>query len=176
MVFYHAFSIPVYDADSKAKWLMQHDSETKKVIVKIFGQQAFANDQLNKAHIAQIIFNNPSLKTEWEKFIHHKVILDYHHWKSQLDAPYHLHESALIFEAQLEHLFDHIILVTAPEPLKISRLLKRGMQANDIQQRMQHQIPDNFKISKANFVVYNDEQQSVLMQVLNIHKQIANKV
>lgn len=174
-VFYHAFGIPIYDADSKAKWFMQHDNETKDVVLKMFGHQAFVNDQLNKPLIAQFIFNNPSLKTEWEQFIHHKVIQNYQDWKSKLESPYHLHESALIYEAHLEHLFDYIILVIAPEELRFGRLLKRGMQPNDIQKRMQHQIPDYVKLSTANFVIYNDEHQSLLMQAINIHNQIISK-
>ncbi len=174
-IFYHAFGIPIYNADSKAKWLMQNDNETRDVIHKIFGNQAFVNNQLNKPYIAQIIFNNLSLKTQWEQFIHHKVIRDYQDWRSKLESPYHLHESAIIFEAHLEHLFEYTILVTAPEELRIGRLLKRGMQPYDIQKRMQHQIPDNTKVSLANFLIHNDEQQSLLKQILNIHKQIIGK-
>ena len=167
-IFESNWNIPVYYADERAKWFMQYDAETKQQAIRLFGQNAYLNHQLNKALIAQKIFSNTTLKIEWEKYIHTKVINDYIYWKEKQTSYYHLHEAALIFETNLTHLFDYIILVTAPFELKIKRLEAKGMSRKEAITRMQHQLSDDKK--QANFRLINDEQQSLLEQIINIHQ------
>ncbi len=85
-------------------------------------------------------------------------------------------EAAIIFEAGLEKNYDYIICVTAPESLRIERVLERDHStAEKVRQRMKQQMDDQEKISRSNFVINNDGTQALLPQVLEIHRVLLGK-
>ncbi len=172
-IFQANWNIPVYYADLRAKEIMQQDDKTQQLAIELFGQQAYINHQVNTKHIAQIIFSNPELKKRWEDHIHSMVIDDYLNWRKNLHCQYHLHEAALIFEANMNHLFDKIILVTTPTALKIERLKAKGMSEEEAIQRINNQLPDYAK--HADFYITNNEQQSLLQQIIHIHQHLTSE-
>ncbi|MCX7861543.1 MAG: dephospho-CoA kinase [Bacteroidales bacterium] len=175
-IFYHAWNIPTYYADVRAKWFMENDCQTQQTLLNIFGPGAYYGKKLNTKYIADQIFNNLDLKKQWEKYIHKKVMDDYLLWRQQQKVAYHLHESALIFEIGAERFFDGIVLIVSPEPIKQQRLIAKGLSLEDIEQRRKHQLPDKDKFSLVQFVVYNDEQQSLIEQAANIHQIIISQL
>ncbi len=174
-IFEHIYHIPIYSADEHAKLLMEQDENIKSQLLDIMGNESYMNQQLNRPYLANILFHNIEIKTKIDNLVHTAVIHDYLQWSEQpLNVPYYLHEAALVFEAKMEHLFDKIIVVYSPMEIKIQRLLKKGMTLNDIRARMNAQIPDEEKIKKADFIITNNEQESLIEQVIVIHKQLNN--
>ncbi|MCK4360610.1 MAG: dephospho-CoA kinase, partial [Bacteroidales bacterium] len=69
-----------------------------------------------------------------------------------------------------------IITVSAPKDLRIKRIKQRdNITEQEILNRMKFQLSDEEKIKKADFVIYNDEQQLLIPQILKIHKELINK-
>jgi dephospho-CoA kinase len=88
-------------------------------------------------------------------------------------VPYVIKEAALIFEAGAAADLDKIIVVSAPEHLRISRTIERdGVTEADIRARMKNQWPEEEKLLKADYIIDNDEGQSLILQVMNVHQQL----
>src|SRR5690606_38762543 len=84
-------------------------------------------------------------------------------------------ESALLFEAKLDREVDKIIVVAASEEQVIDRVMKRDrVSREDVIKRIKSQIPPEEKIKKVHFVVYNDETELLIPQVLRIHESIGS--
>jgi len=92
-------------------------------------------------------------------------------------TPYAVKEAALIFETGLEKFFDYIIGVTAPEDLRLHRVMGRDhTSAENILKRMLQQMDEDEKISRCDFVIVNDGIQALLPQVLKIHETLLSKI
>ena len=82
-------------------------------------------------------------------------------------------EAALLFEAGSDKLLDKVIVVHAPEVLRIQRVLARDPQRSEDQVRaiISNQMSEEQKMEKADFIINNDEKELVIPQVLELHNQ-----
>jgi dephospho-CoA kinase len=169
--------IPVYDSDFRAKWVMQHQPELQLELRTAFGQEAFdaATGLLNRAYLAQLVFNNPAQLTLLNSLVHPRVKQDFIDWAAaQQHVPYLIKEAALMYETEAHKQVDKMILVTAPESLRITRTRRRDLHRSesDIRAIMEKQLDDTEKLKRVDYVITNDEQQLVIPQVLAIHQQL----
>ncbi len=171
---FETLGIPVYYADDRAKALMVEDEKLISDIKSIFGEEAYLPDgELNRKHIADIAFHNPLKLKELNAVVHPAVLEDGNRWHAeQKDAPYTLKEAALIFESDSYKHLDKIITVFAPQNVRLERVILRGgnLTKQDIEARMAKQLPEEEKIKRANFIIYNDGEQALIPQVLKIHQ------
>lgn len=170
-----SMGIPVYNADERAKWLMTNDQELMDAIISLFGKEAYyENGQLNRQHLSDIIFAEPDKRQQLNGLVHPAVWKDGDQWQaSHTDAPYTLKEAALIYESGGYRFLDKIIVVTAPEEIRIKRVLRRdGVARASVEARIAAQMPESEKVSRADFVIHNDGQQMLIPQVLAIHRQL----
>jgi dephospho-CoA kinase len=168
-----SLGIPVYNADQRAKWLMTNDAVLIDSIKKLFGPEAYyENGQLNRQHISEIIFTEPKKREELNALVHPAVWRDGDRWNEEnQSAPYTLKEAALIFESGGDRLLDKIIAVTAPEDLRITRVVRRdGVERAAVKARIAAQMPEAEKAARADFVIVNDGQRLLIPQVLEIHR------
>ena len=92
-------------------------------------------------------------------------------WCKQQKSPYVLYESAILFEKNYLKYFDKIIFVSAPEDIRLQRVMKRDdCTEENVRSRMRLQLSEDLKISKADYVIYNDGTKPVEPQVLEINK------
>lgn len=172
---FEQLGIPVYYADSRAKQLMVEDQSLKMGITELFGEKAYLPDgQLHRAHIAQQAFSQPSLLQQLNALVHPAVARDSERWhKKQKDVPYTLKEAALLYESGSHKALDKIIAVTAPEALRIQRVVRRD-DSNEaaVRARMDQQMPETEKAARADFVIYNDGKQLLLPQIQRIHQSL----
>lgn len=176
-IFKNNWNIPIYNADERAKWLMQNDETIKIFLNDILGPDSYSKGSLNKEYIASVIFNNSEVKLKLENVVHKAVIDDYNIWvASNSNHIYLIHEAALIFESKLQNHYHKIISVISPLELRLKRLVERGMNINDAEKRIKLQTTDDFKIKNSDFVIYNNEAESVLEQVISIHKTLINEM
>lgn len=168
---FSVLGIPVYDADSAAKKLMNEHPVIKEKITGYFGEEAYINGIYNRKYIAGIVFSQPE-KLEWlNALVHPFTIADAATWAAAQQAPYVIKEAALMFESASFHHTDAVIGVSAPEVLRLHRVMQRdGAKREEVLQRMQRQLPETVKMKLCNFIIYNDEQQAVLPQTLRIHQ------
>lgn len=167
--------IPVYDADTRARWIMNNHAQLRQEVVAEFGPEAYnENNQLNRPYMAKQVFNDGDRVKTLNQLIHPKLGNDYTEWVSQhSDVPYLLKEAALMFEAGSYLMLDKVITVFAPEEVRIKRVLQRDPHRSEEQVKaiFGKQLAEDEKIQRADFVVYNDDRKMVIPQVLELHEQ-----
>lgn len=166
--------IPVFNADKEAKWLMRSDEKLKTELIKILGDQAYKDDELNRPYIANKIFTNNSLKTKMEAIIHPAVRDHFVKWYKMQEAPYILKEAALIYETEDHINLDYVIVVDAPEDMRIERVKQRDDSTIEaIQSRIQNQMNQSEKVKLADFILNNEKDLEFLKtQVILLDEKI----
>lgn len=174
---FEVMGIPVYYADDRAKQLMVQDPELKAGIVALFGKEAYRGGELDRAHIANLAFTDPSLLKKLEALVHPAVLADGERWhEAQQGVPYTIKEAALLFESGSYQALDEIIVVTAPLEVRIERVMKRDQTSRDsVEARIARQLPEEEKAARADFVIVNDGSRSLIRQVWEIHRQLCSK-
>jgi dephospho-CoA kinase len=170
---FEVLGIPVYYADDAAKKLVNTDRALKAKIIEAFGNESYAENQLNRKFIANIVFNNEEKLKLLNTFIHPVTIADGIKWMNKQNAPYAIKEAAILFETGSDKGLDYIIGVAAPLPLRISRAMERdNVLAAEIEKRIARQMNEEDKLKRCNFVINNDNFNPIIPQVLAIHKQL----
>lgn len=168
---FEKIGIAVYDADKNAKLLMNSHPEIKSKIIELFGKEAYTNQELNRKFIAKQVFNNKNLLEKLNQIVHPRVFQHYEDWygnllKNNYEHRFCLKEAAILIESGSYKQMDNIILVYAPKILRLNRTMKRdNANKTEIFARMNKQISDLEKMQFADFVIYNDEKQSLLEQI-----------
>lgn len=164
----------MYDADNQAKKLMTTDGILIGQIKKEFGSLSYdERGMLNREWLADTVFNDPEKLKKLNSLVHPKVAVDYEQWvRKQSGAKYCLKEAALLFEAGSYQMLDKIMVVTAPDEVRIKRVLQRDPHRSktDVERIINNQIPQDEKIKMADFIIKNDESELVVSQVLKLHK------
>jgi len=162
--------IPIYDADSRAKALML-EPRLKNQIIAIFGTGAYnLQGQLNAAHISKQAFSTASLLTQLNDMVHPAVAADALAWHEAQQSAYTLREAALLIESDSYKQLDQLIVVTAPEDIRILRVQMRNQWSlEEIKARMAKQMPEASKIAHANHIITNDGLHSLIEQVMTVH-------
>lgn len=166
--------VPVYDADSRAKSLMTTDGILVSQIRKEFGVLSFRPDgNVNRAYLAEHVFNDPERLKLLNSLVHPRVGEDFNRWVREQRSVYVLKEAALLFEAGSNTALNKIIVVSAPEELRISRTLQRDRHRTEQQVKdiIQNQLKEEEKLKLADYIVVNDESKPLIPQVLELHKQ-----
>jgi dephospho-CoA kinase len=170
---FSCLGIPVYDADSHAKELMTTDGILVSNIKKEFGELSYNTDgSLNRKYLSLTVFNDPARLRILNKLVHPRVRDDYSRWVVRQDGtPYVLKEAALLFEAGSAAELHKVIVVDAPQQLRIRRVLKRDTHRDKDQVMTieKNQMTAEEKIRRADFIVINDEKVLVIPQVLDLH-------
>lgn len=151
-----SLAVPVYIADDAGKKVMQQQ-EILEAIQEKFGTNIVEENQLNRAKLAEIVFNNPDQLKALNAIVHPAVKKDFKNWLEQhTDSPFVVYESAILFESGSYIDFDLIVTVTAPVETRISRVLERdGSNREQVMKRINAQWTDEQRIAKSDFVVEN---------------------
>jgi dephospho-CoA kinase len=165
--------IPVYDADSQARRIMDEDSRLRKEIVELFGEEAYLDGRLNRRYLAGRVFGDQQMLKKLNKLVHPAVRKDYSRWVEHQSAPYVVEEAAILFESGADRFMNMTVLVYAPVDLRISRVMKRDrVEEGKVLERMRHQMDEEEKRKRADKVIINDEKELLLPQIIAIHHEI----
>lgn len=165
--------VPIYIADEEAKNLMRRSKVIKRKLIKLFGEDAYVNKELNKPFLANIIFNDKTYLQKMNAIVHPKVAKHFHKWLLKQEAPYVIKEVAILFENGGHKACDFVITVTAPIETRIERLLKRDKTSKEkIKAIMDNQWTDEEKIKQSHFVIENIQLEKTKIQALKIHKKL----
>ena len=170
---FSTYGIPCYESDRRAKWLMQRDAELKSKIKSFFGDQIYENDQFNQRKLAKLVFANKYKLEALNSLVHPRVKMDFKSFVSQQDTPYIIKEAAILFETGGEKDCDATILVTAPEKLRLQRVLNREkISSMDIKARINNQWSDSRKIPLADYIINNIDWDKTLKKIDEIHQKL----
>jgi dephospho-CoA kinase len=168
---FQSLGIPVFDADTVAKSAYSY-SAIKSQIEFEFGDEIFVNGNIDTQTMGKIVFSDPSKLKRLESIIHpyvHQKWMEFEATNSQ--APYILRESALLISSGSYVHCDHVILVRAKKETRIARVQKRSsLSQSEIEKRMALQTSDDEATSICHFVIDNNDNDSVIKQVLEIHR------
>lgn len=173
---FEQLGVPVFIADDEAKKLMNTDQELIAGIKQLFGENVYSGQgELNRALLASLVFNAPDKLKQLNALVHPATIRAYENWcKKHENKSYILKEAAILFESGTYKQNDLNILVTAPEEMRIQRVIMRdGSDEEKVRSRIRNQMPDEEKAKMADFVLINDEQTALIPQIVSLHHQFS---
>lgn len=164
-------NVAIYIADDEAKKLM-HTNQLKKQIINAFGEESYSNNQLNRKHLATIVFNNKSKLKTLNKIVHPAVNNHFKNFVHQnKDKDYIIYENAILFENNNDTICDVIICVTIPLNIRLERVMKRdNVSMVEVENRMKNQWKEDKKLLQSNYVIYNYTKATAKNEVNRIHK------
>jgi dephospho-CoA kinase len=172
---FELLDIPVYYADDAAKKLMQTNESLKKKIIALFGEQSYRDGELNRKHLASIVFNDKTKLDQLNALTHPATIEDAEEWIKKQNSPYIIKEAALLFESGAAENLDYTIGVYAPESLRIQRVMQRDhIAAEEVMKRISRQMDEDMKMKLCDFIITNDENKMLIPQVLALHRQFCS--
>ncbi|MBB6680880.1 dephospho-CoA kinase [Aequorivita sp. 609] len=165
-----ALGVPVYIADIEAKKLTNSSPVIREKLIKLLGKEAYQNDKLNRKFVAEKIFNDKNLLEGVNAIIHPEVGLHFEKWQEQQTSDYVIKEAAILFENGSYKNCDVVILVTAPEEVRIARVMKRdGVTKSQVKERIKNQWPDSKKKELADIIIENIDLEDTQNLVNQIH-------
>ena len=166
--------VAVYDSDSRAKQLMQSSAEVRSKIVARFGEEAYEGNNLNRAFLAERVFNDAEALAALNAIVHPAVMADFESWAEEQEGNYVVMESAILFEAGLEGYFDATVSVMAPEELRLERAMQRdGATEEQIRERMRNQFSDEERCDRSTFAIVNILLDDLEEDVEQLHRRLS---
>ncbi len=168
-----ALGIAVFNSDEQAKALIATDAQVKERIIAAFGEEAYQNGEYNRAYIAQIVFNNSEKLAILNGIVHPALAEYFKQWAKEQTSPYVLKEAAILFESGSYKDCDYIITVTAPEEVRIARVMARDHCTEaQVRARMAQQWSDAQRIALSDAVIENIDLERAKEQVKRINDEL----
>lgn len=174
---FNALGVKVYNSDFEAKKIVNSDADTIELIKQKFGEEIYKDGVLDAKKMAELVFNNNAALEELNNIVHPKVKQHFEQWvQLHITEKILIKEAAILIESGAYNSLDKIILVTAPEELKIKRVsIRDNSSKTAIRKKMATQLSDIEKSKYADYKVANNEKDLVIPQVLNIYNEL-NKI
>ncbi len=170
---FEVIGIPVYYADLEAKRIMNEDKHLRSQLTELFGKEVYVNGSLNRSHLAAFVFKDKDSLRQLNALVHPVTIADSERWMKAQSSPYALKEAAIIFESGSDSKLDYVIGVSSPIELRIKRVMERdSISAAQVERRMQNQMQEDDKMNLCDFVIFNNEQQLLIPQVMALHEKL----
>lgn len=158
--------IPVYIADEESKLLTATSPVIREKLIALFGTDLYTSDGLNKKQLASFIFSNPDSLKQVNAIIHPEVNRHFLAWTERQTRQFCALESAILFESGFNNAVDISLMVYAPLEIRLQRALKRdGVAREEIERRIQSQLPDETKKERSDYIIYNDGTQALIPQI-----------
>lgn len=175
--FFAQRGVPVYVADDAGKRVSELP-EVKAQIVSVFGAAVLAADgSLDRKTLANLVFGNPDALAKLNAIVHPAVKADFESWKMQHKrAPLLIRESAILFESKTHTDCDYVITVSAPENIRIARVVQRDQVSEAaVRERLQNQWTDAQRERESDFIINNLQLADAEKQAAEILKNLSNQ-
>lgn len=169
----------VFDADYEAKKILRENEKVQEDLTQEFGTDILNPDgSISERKLAMTGFSNEENQSILNAIIHPYVFEEidrqYESAKEMGEAPVFIVDAALIYESGLDQHLDYVIVVTAQYGLRMKRALQKGkLSREEIQKRMDLQLPEESRVRMADYVVDNNgSEQDLASQVDEIFKEL----
>ncbi|SCD22079.1 dephospho-CoA kinase [Proteiniphilum saccharofermentans] len=171
---FHLHGIPLYNADLEAKKLNDSSPYIREQLTLQIGKDLYIDDKLDRKKLASIIFHDSRKLAIVNSIIHPELARHFTAWCLQRrHYPMVILDAALLIEAGFHQFVDKVIMVQAPKELRIERVIQRdGSVRNEVEARMDSQLPEEEKIKYADYVICNDNRHSLIRQVSDLMKEV----
>lgn len=169
--------IPVYISDVETKRLTASDPCIRNELTALLGGEVYAGGVLNKPLLASYLFSGPQHARQVNGIIHPRVKDDFREWTRQRAAHSMVGiESAILVEAGFAGEVDAVVMVYAPEEVRVQRAMRRDAAPRElIEKRIRSQMNDEEKRKHADFVIVNDGETPLIPQVLALIASLSPK-
>jgi dephospho-CoA kinase len=173
---FRMLGIPVFEADAVARMLINNNETIRENLIHLFGPDIYTNEgAIDRKQLAGQIFNNRNLLLKVNEIVHPQVRNNFIEWAAKLDEPYVVHEAAILFESGFFKMMDFNILVTAPESIRIQRVIERDrLSMEQVVERIGRQWKDDEKAKLADIVIINDDKELIIPQIIEIDRKLRN--
>ena len=163
--------IEVYDCDSAAKRLIRTLPSIRRRLTALIGPNTYIKEAgeyiLNKKAVAEFLLTSEENAKAIDRIVHPAVFRDF------VQSGMEWMESAIIFESGICSLVDHVIIVTAPDEVRIQRVMNRdGISREKVLEWMSRQLPQEEVRQRADFEIVNDGQADISQQLEAILKSL----
>jgi len=167
--------VPVYEADARAKSLMESSEEIRNDLSALLGNKIYSGNKVNRTKMTGLIFEDPELLAAVNAIVHPHVAADFNQWCiEKKNSPFIVQESAILFESGFWRNFDVLVMVTAPREVRIQRVLNRpGLTREIIEHIMNTQLPEEEKILRSHFILNNDGEHLILPGILEVYQELS---
>ena len=165
--------IPVFEADKEAKNLINNNQVIRNKFIHLFGSEIYTPEgPLDRKKLAEILFKDQHLLNEVNGIVHPEVRRSFVEWADRYqNAPYIIHEAAILIETGFYKMMDRTILVVAPEPVRVKRVVERDhLTEKEVAERISRQWDDSEKMKYADYIITNDDKKLIIPQVIEIDK------
>ena len=150
----------VYDCDSAAKRLIRTSPEIRQQLTDLIGPETYHGEALNKAAVAKFLLSSEENAKAIDAIVHPAVFKDFE------ESGLMWMESAILFESGAIQLVDKSIVVTAPETVRIERVMKRdGITREKVIEWMSRQLPQEEVRRRADYEIVNDGERDIDEQI-----------
>lgn len=168
----------IYIADDEAKKLMHSSPIIKNKLISEFGKEVYIKNQLNRPFLASIVFKN-KIKLNILNSIVHPIVNN--HFQEFIlkneKKQYIIYENAILFENGSNIFCDKIITVTAPENIRIKRVLERDKTTeNTVRNRIKNQWSETKKTLQSNYKIENLTLTNTKKEILRIHNILTKNI
>lgn len=167
--------VPVYVADTESKALLDSSKGLQEALSENFGRNIYKDGRIDKKLFASIIFRDKAKLQEANRIIHPFVKQHFFDWigiQQMAGKKVVATEAAILYESGFDEFVDKVILVYTPLETRIERTMFRdNVSREEVIARISNQMSDEDKIKKADFVVRNDGEESVIQQIVTIFQQ-----
>lgn len=162
--------VPVYISDIETKRLMTTDIRIRQELKALLGEEVYRNSELNKPLLATYLFGDAEHARQVNDIIHPRVKDDFRQWIRQRNEFSILGiESAILIEAGFSVEVDTVVMVYAPEEIRLQRAIERDASTRElVEKRICSQMNDERKRMLADFVIMNDGETPLIPQVLEL--------
>ena len=169
---FRVLGIPVFEADAVGRSVLDRDGSARDAVIARFANAVQASGHLDRKVIAEIVFKDKQALADLNAIIHPAVRGEYRRWRDRQTGPYTIMEAAVVAPEDVKKTFDKVIVVSAPEAMRIQRVMQRdGVGEEAVLARMKNQIDEEIRTAMADHSIVNDGVQLVIPQVLRIHSE-----
>jgi len=150
---------PVLFADDISNEILDNDPEVSSRVIENFGAGAFTENKINKKYLADVVFSNPKKLKKLNSILHPIVRTKIEKLSDELLKKINIVfiEAALIYEAEIENLFNYVVLITADKNIRMERVISaKNITEEEFLKRDANQINEELKKEKADFIFSNN--------------------
>jgi dephospho-CoA kinase len=155
-----------FNADTAARELTDNDAEVKRLLRERFGTEVFSANDLNRAALRAIVFAEAEKKSALEQILHPRIRQQWSRAAetSRKSGDLFLADIPLLYETGGETLCDRVVVVACSHETQLRRLMARTtLGQKEAEQIINSQMPLTEKIARADHVVWNNGDRSILM-------------
>lgn len=172
---FESYGIGVFNSDEQAKALYNTE-ELRNWLIQEFGSQIYRGTSFQREELAKVIFNNNQALQKVNAKIHPMVGQAFYSWVAKQTSPYVIKEAAILIESGSYKTCDQIVLVTAPEQVRLERVMARdGIDQAAVKARMNKQMSEAEKVKWADFTIENVVWETTQKRTQVVHELLLEK-